>query len=121
MFARGFKLNKKNYREIEYILNQFIHDEKKNHKGYVEKGVFSIEVDFQCGDTCSIFTFIDEIRITEWNDGIRVFLKAKEIEHSVYYTNEKDIYSHVWFSGGGGISSYVFSRISFSKPLNNIY
>lgn len=85
--------------------------------------MFSIEVHFECGDTWSIFTFIDEIRITEWNEGIRVFLKAREVEHSVYYINETEIYSRVWFSGGGGKgdNSYVHTNISFSNPLDNTY
>lgn len=123
MCLDGFKLNKRNYKEVEYILNEFIYEKKKNHKIYVEKGVFSIEVHFECGNTWSIFTFVDEIRIVEWNDGIRVFIKAKETEHSVYYTNDTDIYSRVWFSGGGGKGdgSYVYNIISFNKPLNNIY
>lgn len=130
--GKEFKLNNNNYKEIEYIINEYIGQQKLLYKNLAEE-VFFVEIVFLVNETMAIYESVEKVRLIRWNNGLRIFMDCNGIENSFFYTGDMEIYSEVEidaiFSGGikksycknSSEKKYTSKTIYFRQTEENTY
>lgn len=116
-----FKLHSKNYKEIEYIVNELIEKKKQEYQASFMKGEYSVEIAFHTQHTVARFTFVDKVEIISWNNGAKILCFSKGHVNEYLYINNTPIFAEI----SDGIFSfdgkYQRSTIKFAQSNSKEY